>query len=138
MFSKIIVPVDLAHEAALGRALDCAADLAQRHGARITYLGVTAALPSSVAHSPAEYVKKLDAFAAKQAQAHGVEATGHMVESHDPSVDMDRSILAAVDELQPDLIVMQTHKPGLKDYLFEGHGPFLAQHAKTSVMLVRD
>lgn len=138
MFSKIMVPVDLAHKGALGRALDCAADLAQRHGAQVTYLGVTAAMPSAVAHSPAEFGKKLDAFAAEQGQAHGIEVASLVAESHDPAVDMDRTILRAVDKIRPDLIVMQSHKPGLADYLFEGHGPFLAQHSKTSVMLVRD
>jgi nucleotide-binding universal stress UspA family protein len=138
VFKKIMVPVDLAHVASLGRALDCAIDLAQRHGAEITYVGITAPAPSALAHNMTEYEAKLKAFAASQAEGHDITATGHMVESHDPAAEMDKALMVAVREVQPDLIVMQSHKPGLTDYLFEGHGPYLAQHAKTSVMLVRD
>lgn len=138
LFKKIMVPVDLAHVASLSRALDCALDLAQRHGAEITYVGLTAPAPSALAHNMAEFEAKLKAFAASQAEGHNIKATGHMVECHDPAVELDKSLMVAVREIQPDLVVMQSHKPGLVDYVFEGHGPYLAQHANASVMLVRD
>ncbi|WP_050927742.1 universal stress protein [Aestuariivita boseongensis] len=138
MFSKIMVPVDLAHAASLDRALTCAAGLAGQYGAEIVYVGVTAQTPGSVAHTPAEYKSKLADFAAGQSGQHGITATSHMVESHDPAVDMDKALLKAVADTGADLVVMQSHKPGLSDYIFEGHGPYLSQHAKASVMLVRD
>lgn len=138
MFNRIMVPVDLAHAASLDRALICAADLARQHSAEIVYVGVTAPTPGSVAHTPAEYKGKLAEFATGQADKYGVSATSHVVESHDPAVQMDKDLLKAVSDTGADLVVMQSHKPGLSDYIFEGHGPYLAQHAKASVMLVRD
>lgn len=138
MFKKIMVPVDLAHVGSLDRALACAAGLAAQHGAEIVYVGVTAPTPGAIAHSPSEFAAKLAEFAAGQASQHGVTTTSHMVQSHDPAVDMDKSLLKAVADTGADLVVMHSHKPGLSDYIFEGHGPYLAQHAKASVLLVRD
>jgi nucleotide-binding universal stress UspA family protein len=138
MFSKIMVPVDLAHAGSLDRALRCAAGLAVQYGAELVFVGVTAQTPGSVAHSPAEYKSRLTDFAAVQSGTHDVAASCHVVESHDPAVDMDKALLKAVGDTGADLVVMQSHMPGLSDYIFEGHGPYLAQHAKASVMLVRD
>ena len=53
LFKHIMVPVDLAHEGQLDRALGVAADLAGHYGARVTYVGVTVPQPSSVAPHPA-------------------------------------------------------------------------------------
>jgi nucleotide-binding universal stress UspA family protein len=64
VFKHIMVPVDLAHEGRLDRALDVAADLAAHYGARVTYVGVTVPQPSSVAHNPEEFAEKLARFAA--------------------------------------------------------------------------
>lgn len=138
MFSKIMVPVDLAHAGELTRALTCATDMARHYGAEIVYVGVTAQTPGPVAHSPAEFLAKLRAFAAGHGGADGVATSAHMIESHDPAVEMDKALLRALSETGADLVIMQSHKPGLADYIFEGHGPYLAQHAGASVMLVRD
>ncbi|MCR9110482.1 universal stress protein [Marivita sp. XM-24bin2] len=138
MFNRIMVPVDLAHAESLDRALKCAADLAGQHGAEIVYVGVTAQTPGAIAHTPAEFKGKLADFAKEQSEQYGVSVTSHVIESHDPAAEMDKDLLKAVRETGADLVVMQSHKPGLTDYLFEGHGPYLAQHAEASVMLVRD
>jgi nucleotide-binding universal stress UspA family protein len=132
-----MVPVDLAHAGSLDRALTCAADLAHQHDAQVIYVGVTAALPSSVAHTPAEYKTKLEKFAAKEAEIREVKGSALVLDSHDPAVEIDKTLLRAVSDTGADLVVMQSHTPGIADYIFEGHGPFLAQHAKASVLLVR-
>jgi nucleotide-binding universal stress UspA family protein len=132
-----MVPVDLAHAGSLERALSCAADLAHRHDAQVIYVGVTAAAPSSVAHTPGEYKTKMEKFVANEAEIREVNASAHVVDSHDPAVETSRALLKAVSDTGADLVVMQSHTPGVADYIFEGHGPYLAQHAKASVMLVR-
>ena len=137
MFSKIMVPVDLAHLADLERALSCAADLAGHYGAEITYVGVTAATPGSLAHNPKEYEAKLAGFAADQAAARGVKARAHAVISHDPTVDLDDALLRAVKEVNADLVVMASHLPNLTDYLWPSNGGKIAAHAAASVMVVR-
>ncbi|MDA7429862.1 universal stress protein [Primorskyibacter aestuariivivens] len=138
MFTNIIVPVDLAHEETLSKALQVSADLAKHYGAKVTYLGVTSNTPSSVAHNPDEFAEKLARFAAAQGEVHGVEAGSHAAIAHDPTVDVDDVLLRAVGELAPDLVVMASHVPGIVDYVWPSNGGKIAGHAKASVMVVRD
>lgn len=137
MYDAIMVPVDLAHADKLDKALSVAADLAKLYDAEVCYVGVTAATPGSVAHSPKEYGEKLDDFARAQAAARGVRTTSRALVSHDPAVDLDAALLAAVRETGADLVVMASHGPGLLDALWPSHGGSLASHASTSVLLVR-
>lgn len=137
MFSNIMIPVDLAHVDKLVHALKCAADLAGLYGATVTYVGVSAATPSSVAHSPQEFAEKLKAFAETEAGKHGHKATAHAMTSHDPSTDLDPTLLKAVDETGADLVVMASHVPNITDYIWPSNGGTIATHAKVSVLVVR-
>ena len=137
MFKSIMVPVDLAHAADLTRALQCAGDLARHYGARITYVGVTTAVPSSTAHNPNEYQAKLAEFADEQGKAHSVTTTAHTAISHDPRVDLDDALLKACKEVDADLVVMASHLPNLTDYIWPSNGGKVAAHAAASVMVVR-
>ncbi|MBY6089746.1 universal stress protein [Maritimibacter alkaliphilus] len=137
MFSKLMVPVDLTHADRLSRSLSCAADLARHYGAPIVYVGVTSPNPGSIAHNPAEYAEKLAAFAAAQATEFGHEATAHAITSHDPTIDLDRTLLKAVDEVGADLVVMASHLPNLTDYIWPSNGGTIAGHSKASVLVVR-
>ena len=137
MFRKIMAPVDLAHARHLEGAIAVAADLAKSNAADLILVGVTAATPGSVAHTPKEFAAKLDEFAAAKGDEHGVAASGHSVVSHDPAVDLDDALLAAADEIGADLIVMGTHIPGLADHFWASHGGTVASRASASVFLVR-
>ena len=64
MYEKIMVPVDLAHVDRLEKALTTAADLARHYRIPICYVGVTTSLPGAVAHTPAEFARKLEQFGA--------------------------------------------------------------------------
>lgn len=132
-----MVPVDLAHTARLGRALKVAAELAGLYNAELCYVAVTAPTPGPAAHNPQEFAAKLGAFAQGEARSHGVAATSHSIVSHDPAVDLDRTLLKAREEIGADLVVMASHVPGIADYLFPSHGGRMAQHAGVSVMIVR-
>ncbi|MFW8592927.1 universal stress protein [Cribrihabitans neustonicus] len=138
MFSKIMVPVDLAHASRLDKALQAAADIAHRNNqAGLVLVGVTSALPGSLAHNPKEYGEKLDAFASDVAGRHGLTVSGHTCVSHDPAVDLDVTLLQAAKDIGADLIVMASHIPGISDYLFHAHGGRIAAQADISVLVVR-
>lgn len=137
MFKKIMAPVDLAHETSLARALGVTADLARHWGAEVTYVGVTSPSPGALAHTPEEFAAKLTAFAARQAAAHGIAAQAHPAIAHDPTTEVDDALLRAVDETGADLVVMQSHVPGLVDYVWPSNGGKVAGHARASVMVVR-
>ena len=137
MFRTLMVPVDLAHEKTMANALGVAADLARHWGAKVVYVGVTSPTPGALAHTPEEFGEKLAAFAAAQAVAHGIEATSHAAIAHDPTTEVDDALLRAVDDTGADLVVMQSHLPGLLDYVWPSNGGKIAGHAKASVMVVR-
>ncbi len=137
MFTKILVPVDLAHIEALQRSLSTTADLARHYGAAVCYLGVTATTPGTVARSPEEYEAKLKAFAEEQGRIHGQPATAKCVSSPDPVVDLDDHILDAIHAVDADLVVMATHLPKHLDAVVPAHGGKIAAHTDVSVFLVR-
>ena len=137
MYTKIMVPVDLAHVDKLDKALTTATDLAKHYGIPICYVGVTAEAPTPVAHTPEEYSEKLQAFGAGQAEQHGLEVTTRAYPSHDPTVDVDRRLIDAASENGADLIVMASHVPGVADHVFGSNAGAVASHSKVSVFVVR-
>jgi len=138
MFQKIVVPVDLAHEAALQKALQVAVGMAKAHSAELCYVGVASATPGAVARTPKEYKDKLEKFAESQSASHGVQATSHAIMTHDPSTDLNKALEQAIADLKADLVVMATHVPNISDYIWAGHGAHVAAHSTASVLLVRD
>lgn len=137
MFKRIMVPVDLSHVDRLDKALTCAADMAKLHGATVVYVAVSSASPSALAHNPEEFAARLAAFAEAQGAARGITADSHAVISHDPSIDLDPSLLKAVADTGADLVVMASHVPNVSDYIWPSNGGTIASHAKASVMVVR-
>jgi nucleotide-binding universal stress UspA family protein len=137
MFKKIMVPVDLAHAGKIEKALGTAAMLARQDGASVTYVAVGSAAPSSLAHTPAEFAEKLDEFAKSQADAHGIDAAAHAVTSHDPTIDLDDTLLHAAKDIGADCIVVASHIPNIADHLWPSHGGSLARRSDASVFVVR-
>jgi nucleotide-binding universal stress UspA family protein len=103
----------------------------------VTYVAVTSPQPGPVAHNPEEYERKLEAFAADQARAHGHRTHAKLKVSPDPAVELDTKLEDALDEVGADLVVMATHIPGLAEYIWPSHGGKLASHTEASVFLVR-
>jgi len=137
MYSRIVVPVDLAHSDHLGKALATATDLAKHYGATLTYVSVTAETPTSVAHNPREFGEKLAEFARKRSEADGVKIDTKAYTATDPTIDVDAHLLRATEEADADLVVIASHKPGLADYFWGSHGGRLARQAAISVFVVR-
>ncbi len=137
MFSKILVPVDLAHADQLEKALTVAADMANHHGAGVVYVGITEQTPGAVAHTPAEYASKLNDFAAGLASKHGIDAEALSLTSHDPTTEINKLLVKAVQDTGADLVVMASHPPSVTDYLWASHGGWVAEHAAVSVFVVR-
>ncbi len=138
MFATIMVPVDLAHLEHLEKALSVAADLGRHYDATVTYVSVTTEAPSALAHNPQEFGHKLKAFAEEQAASRGFsKADARAYASHDPAVDLNWTLMKAIEDTGADLVVMASHKPGLPEYLFSSHGGHMASHAPVSVLVVR-
>ncbi|MEZ5824088.1 MAG: universal stress protein [Geminicoccaceae bacterium] len=128
---------DLGHLQNLQKALQTAADLSRHYDAPICYVSVASAAPGSVAHNPKEFGDKLGAFASSQAEAHGIRTTSMPLISHDPSVDLDDTLIRGIADSGSDLVVMGSHIPGLPDHFFASNAGYVASHAKVSVMVIR-
>jgi len=138
MFSKIMVPIDLAHADRQMSALEVAADLAEHYGAELVYTAVTATAPGPMGRNPEEFAANLGEFAQAQAAVHGLKTSSHVVVSHDPAVELDDALLKAREEIGADLVIMASHVPGVADFLLPSHGGRMASHAGVSVMVVRE
>lgn len=137
MYKKIMVPVDLRHSEKLEKAIATAADLSKHYDAPAQLVGVTASAPSSVAHNPEDYARKLEEFAAAQGRKLGVEFGAHAITSPDPAIDLDDALGREADDIGADLIVMGSHVPGFADRLFASNSGYLASHSHISVFVVR-
>lgn len=137
MFKQIMVPVDLEHVEQLEKSLNIAADMSKRYGAPVCYVGVASEQPSSISHNPAEYGQKLSKFAEEQASRHTHKVTSRTFVGHDLATDIDDVLLAAVKEVDADLVVMASHIPTLVNYVWPTNGGKIAAHSNASVFVVR-
>lgn len=137
MYQKILVPIDLAHVDKLEKSIQTAVDLAKHYKAEICFLGVGTNTPSPVAHTPDEFDQKLLKFTQDFSAKYDLRASASTHISHDPAVDLSKTLVRKADELGADLIVMATHVPGIADHVFASHGGYVASHSDLSVFLVR-
>ncbi len=137
MYRRIMVPVDLEHVGALDKALSTAGGLAQQYGAAVTYVAVTTSAPGAAAHDPEEFSAALRRLADEQGHRYGIETAALIRVGHDPTANLDTTLLGAAEEIDADLIVMASHVPGAIEHLFASHAGYLASHAEMSVFVVR-
>ena len=137
MFSKIMVPVDLAHLDALEKSLTVAADLARHYCAGLCYVGITSSQPGALARTPEEYEQKLQAFARHHAPDNGQAPMVQVYNSPDPIADLDDTLVRAITDLGADLVVMATHLPKNLDAIMPANGSKVAAHTRASILLVR-
>jgi len=137
MYRKIMIPVDLAHIERLDKAITTATDLAKHYSIAICCVAVTAETPTEVAHNPAEFGDKLKEFGAKLAAKYHLDIDTAAYPSHDPAVDLDKTLIEAAKQNGADLIIMASHVPGLPEHIFASNAGTVASHAEVSVFVVR-
>ncbi|NNE82013.1 MAG: universal stress protein [Silicimonas sp.] len=138
MYSHIMVPVDLAEKDTLEKAITTAADLARHYGARMTLVSVSGGIQAKVSHSNAEYGRRLAQFADDISATHGITIGAKNYSVPDPSVEVDKKLVQAIEDLNADLAIIASHQPGWVEYIVNSHGGRLASHAPISVFVVRE
>ena len=139
MYSKILVPVDLAHTDKIVKALNTAIDMAKHYNATLCYVSVTNTTPGAAAHNPKELAEKLNEFAEEQGKSHGISTDSMVMESPDTAVELDDKLLQAIRETGVDLVVMASHPPGIGDrlHILHSNGASIVKHSDVSVFVVR-
>ncbi|MGD9867482.1 MAG: universal stress protein [Hyphomicrobiales bacterium] len=140
MYSRILLAVDLNHEASWKKALPVASDMAREFKAELHLVTVVPdfGMASVEAYFPADFeVKALNAaekgledFASKMLK--GIKAKLHV--GHGRIYDQ---ILRTAKKVDADLVVMGAHGPDMKTYLMGSNVEKVARHFAGSVLLVR-
>ncbi len=139
MYSKILVPVDLAHTDKMVKALNTSIDIAKHYNATLCYVTVTNSTPGAAAHNPKELAEKLRVFAEEQGKSHGISTDSMVIESADTAVELEDKLLEAIKTTGTDLVVMASHPPGIGDRLniLHSNGANIVKHSDISVFVVR-
>jgi nucleotide-binding universal stress UspA family protein len=140
MFKQILVPVDLADTDLAKAAIETAVSLANASGGSVRLLNVLPATPAMLA----EYVPP--DFDAQQRQSAEEALTIIAKESGLNGGRMGTAVrqggiyhevLEEAKEIAADLIVMSSHRPGMKTYFLGSNAGHVVRYASCSVLVVR-
>jgi len=137
MYKKIMVPVDLAHESTLEKAVKVAADIGKLYSASVCLVGVSGSAPSEVAYNEDVYREKLLRYVEKKSLEHDLRFDHKAVHSNDPAIELDDALAETGEALGVDLVVMASHVPRFMDHFFKSNACHLVAHTSISVLIVR-
>ncbi len=142
MFNRILLPIDLNHDSSSQKALPTAIELAKTSGASLHVLTVLPDFGMSIIsqYFPEGYEK--------QVAAKALEELHDFSKKHVPD-DIDvqhivgegtvyQIILKIAGEIDADLIVMDSRRPELQDYLLGPNAARVVRHADCSVLIVHN
>lgn len=140
MFKAILVPIDISEETSWQHALPQAIELARDGGASLTVFTVVRGarplideipLPLGTEDALKEARQRLETIVA------GVPHHNVAIRCEVGFGSVSQEILDFAQSRSIDLILMTSHRPGLKDYLIGAVAAFVAQHATCSVLVLR-
>ena len=136
MYKTILVPIDMSHIAKGKANIDLAAQHAAA-GASIILLNVVEEIPNWAAvELPAGLLDK--SIQASQSELKSIAtAAGMKVEVEVRTGHSYNTILEVAEEKHADLIIIASHRPGLKDYFLGSTAAKVVRHANCSVLVVR-
>ena len=140
MYQRILVPIDLADAELAKPAIATAVMMAKETGGNIRLINVLPVTPAMLA----EYVPP-DFEAQRRASAEeAIAIVGHetglppaRISSIVRQGNVDREILDEADGMHADLIVMSSHRVGLRTYFLGSNAGHVVRYAGCSVLVVR-
>lgn len=138
MYKNILVALDVDEPSSWKHAIPAARSLAQCFSADITLCSIVRDSEAAVKAqwSAIAYREMLQNTRAKL-DLIGRQACGHPVDVQVGIGSISSGILDVADAITADLIVIASHSPQMKDYLFAAHGARVARRARCSVLVVR-
>jgi len=140
MFTSILVPIDVAHESSWRFALPEALALARDGRAAVTAIAVVPDLTTIFMGTQLAFQLEaiLDQTRGRlNAIVDGIDGHGIAIARVVNFGSIGGVILAAASERACDLIVMESHRPEMKDYLIGPNAAHVARHARCSVLVLR-
>jgi nucleotide-binding universal stress UspA family protein len=136
MYKTILVPTDIAHLAEGKLTIELAVAHASDN-TRIVLLNVVEEIPgwASVA-IPTEVIQKSTTDAQDKLKA-VANASGRKMDMIVRTGHSYSTILDVAEEVESDLIIIASHRPGLQDYFLGSTAAKVVRHAPCSVLVVR-
>jgi nucleotide-binding universal stress UspA family protein len=141
MYKDILLTIDMNQPSSWQKALPVAVEMCRLADGRLHVLNVVPDFESPVVaqYFPADFETRMREEAAAQLAAlvgKSVPA-GVKTEIHIRRGAVYREIIDAAEEIGADLIVMQSHRPELQDYLLGPNAARVVRHSNKSVLVVR-
>ncbi|NVK42019.1 MAG: universal stress protein [Oceanospirillaceae bacterium] len=141
-YKRILLPLDLAHENSWRSSLPAAIDHARRYNAQLTIVTVVpnADIPAIANHLPLGLERRLrdDGLASLEKLIAERVPAGLAVQARVGQGRIYTEILRIAEEVDADLIIMASHRPGLADYLIGANAEKVMRHAQCSVLVIRE
>jgi len=140
MFKDILLAVDLGEPGSWKRALPTALELCKASAAVLHVITVLPSIGPRVSpYFPADANKKMLEAAASDLRGFVKEhvPAGVKVQDIVAQGTIYKEILAAAERIGADLVIMASHKPGVRDYLLGANAAHVVRHCPRSVMVVR-
>lgn len=139
MYKEILLAVDLEDENSWRKALPVAVEYARAFGSRIHVISVVPEFGMVREYFPEDYEEKLKESV--KTQLHQF-TSGHVpkeipVQHIIAHGAIYQEIIAAADNVNADLIIMGSHRPGLGDFLLGPNASRVVRHSSKSVLVVR-
>ena len=136
MYKTILVPIDIAHLAEGKLTIDLAVQHADEE-TRIVLLNVVEEIPGWAAVSiPAEIIQKSSTDSQNELKA-VANASGRKMDVMVRTGHSYSTILDVAEEIDADLIIIASHRPGLQDYFLGSTAAKVVRHAHCSVLVTR-
>lgn len=136
MYKNILVPVDLAHPEVAEKILRRAKSLGDE-GAKFTAVHAVTDIPAyAETYVPAD-IRLNRENTQREALEGVVEKAGLDAQSMIVSGTAHTAILELMEELDCDLVIIGSHRPGLSDYFLGSTAARVVRHAKCSVLVER-
>lgn len=140
MYSSILVPVDLEEPSSWSKAVPTALAMARCFKARTTLATI---VEDKTAAREAQWsaigYRELLSTASARLGSLADKLRGEMpVETRVGSGGISGGILDLAEQVEADLIVLASHRPGMQDWLIGAHASRVVRHARCSVLVVRE
>ncbi len=140
MYRRILVPIDLADVALAKPAIATALMMAKEGNGAIRLVNVLPVTPVMLAEYVPPDFEAQQRAAAEEAIAIVAKETGlppARISTIVRQGNVDREILDEANAMQADLIVMSSHRTGLRTYFLGSNAGHVVRYAACSVLVVR-
>lgn len=140
MFKNLLVPVDLSDTDLVKPAIDAAITIARTSGGTVRLLSVMPLTPAGLAQFvPADFETQQIASAAEALEIVAKESglDKDHVSTAVRTGSIHHEIIEEASAIGADLIVMSSHRPGLRTYFLGANAAHVVRHARCSVLVVR-